>query len=591
MADINQCLKNAQAIDPNAVLCEQWICEQSSNAQNLTKFCHCQAPYPPQNPCPYGANTPVVVFKTPNSTCFCCCSCFAYGTRLAVGADQFKAIETFTRKDTVLAAGEDLDWKEYPVEFSSGVLPSLEHGKTMLTVYYGEAGQERSLVVTPDHVFLTEGKTLKRANLLVPGQDKLTTATGETVPVLATEIGGWYKGVHHIGTSADVATSVEGHLLNSEGIVSGDWSLQISTLPDTPETKSLLEIGGREYADRHAHLGNNVFRAIVPGASIDELRPQGFKAYGSEPLSIPEDAELFITRQQAKDIYDNWTHNPVSSTAGQDMAYYLMKLFRGFYPDIHFDLQWDEMLPNAYSFEQFGVKFVILAGGLVRTTGISYDSIALVLAHEVGHLIGGPPLTDSKKYSCQGQADYAATSAVLRGVFYMDEYPNVVMKGVDEIKSFFSHISPEHQGGAPDDTCNRISIECREEALLAGMMFAPLPACAGGPKVDFLTVLDAVAELLPVGVRVTVAYSLPLDVASAQEAGNYTFSPSVEVVSATVNPEKADEVFLDVQLVQQTQYELTIKNVIAGDGKALKDDKAVVSVQWNSPGTQEGGKK
>src|ERR1044071_13188 len=112
MADRNQCLKNAQAIDPNARLCDEWRCEQRDTQTQITKFCHCQPPSPPQNPCPYGANSPVIVYDSPTTTCFCCCSCFAYGTPVAAAPGEYRAIETFAVLDPVLAAGGDLQWKE-----------------------------------------------------------------------------------------------------------------------------------------------------------------------------------------------------------------------------------------------------------------------------------------------------------------------------------------------------------------------------------------------------------------------------------------------------------------------------------------------
>src|SRR5471030_604382 len=124
MADQAQCLANAHIIDPTAKLCEDWTCEKK---KQVTLYCHCAAPYPPPPPgmpCPYGPSSPVFVPISPTEECVCCCSCFAYGTAIAIPDGGFKKIEQFVVEDTVLAAGVDLKWTPYTVDFSAGIVPS-----------------------------------------------------------------------------------------------------------------------------------------------------------------------------------------------------------------------------------------------------------------------------------------------------------------------------------------------------------------------------------------------------------------------------------------------------------------------------------
>ena len=197
MADRNQCLANAKKINPNAVLCDDWICASPEEKSQLDKFCHCQPPFPPQNPCPYAANSPSPVYKADHTVCYCCCSCFAWETPIAVptsvSKSGFKTIQTFEVEDTVYAAGDNLKWVEKTVEYSSGVSPDKDYGKTAITVYYEVKGAISSLVVTPDHVFLLSDKSLKRAEFLDIAKDKLMTSDGHPVDIKGKELGGWCK--------------------------------------------------------------------------------------------------------------------------------------------------------------------------------------------------------------------------------------------------------------------------------------------------------------------------------------------------------------------------------------------------------------
>jgi hypothetical protein len=597
MAEYNQCLKNAQQIDPKATLCAQWVCEQNTTAAQVAKFCHCQSPYPPPppgQPCPHGANTPVVVFDTPTSTCFCCCSCFAYGTPVATAPGQYRAIETFAVLDPVLAAGGDLQWKELTVEFSNGVLPHSEHGKTMMTVYYGDVAAPRSLVVTPDHVFLLASGKLKRAEMLVPGTDQLVDPQGNPVALLAKETGGWFGGVHHIATTKTVAVSLEGHLLDSNGVVTGDWAVQIADLEGGALGGILDHAEGAPvdttdaFMEAHPHLGSNRFAAVAaPELDLQEARPGKFRPYGQRMLEVPEDACTFISRRQAQSILANPTapQRPVTSIAGQDAAWYLFRLYGAFYPDVHFELVWDELLPNAYSWETFGVKIVVLSGGLVRTPGISFSGLALVLAHEIGHLYGGPPLVPDTEYSCEGQADYAATSAVMRGSFYASQYPATVSSAVEEIRGFFDLIDPKLREGKPGATCNGISTDCRLDAMVAGMMMTALPACAGGPGVDYLVVESAVASHGEgeKDTQVRVSFNVDVNPATVEELRHWVFTPAAELVSAQVDGEDGAVVQLVAQLDPATEYRLTVANVLSSDGLSIENGKQTVPVYWDNP--------
>ena len=85
MFDPAKCLENVRKIDPNGQLCDPAVCSEPRNADYIERFCNCQPPYP-QNPCPYGPDTPVIVVTSGSTICFCCCG--QVGARVAVDAGE-----------------------------------------------------------------------------------------------------------------------------------------------------------------------------------------------------------------------------------------------------------------------------------------------------------------------------------------------------------------------------------------------------------------------------------------------------------------------------------------------------------------------
>ena len=59
---------------------------------------------------------------------------------------------------------------------------------------------------------------------------------------------------------------------------------------------------------------------------------------------------------------------------------------------------------------------IFVFGGLARLSGMTKDSMAISLCHELGHLLAGPPLKFSGS-SVEGMADYFSTGDCLRKYF------------------------------------------------------------------------------------------------------------------------------------------------------------------------------
>lgn len=64
---------------------------------------------------------------------------------------------------------------------------------------------------------------------------------------------------------------------------------------------------------------------------------------------------------------------------------------------------------------------ISIFGGMIELPGMTRDSAALILCHELGHGLGGAPFkdasADSEKMSVEGQADFYAASVCLPRVF------------------------------------------------------------------------------------------------------------------------------------------------------------------------------
>merc|ERR1719433_1078923 len=78
--------------------------------------------------------------------------------------------------------------------------------------------------------------------------------------------------------------------------------------------------------------------------------------------------------------------------------------------------QWHDDNANAYA-SKTGLSWeVFMLGGLARHAAITKDGFALVVCHEIGHLIGGAPLIPGRPepIANEGQADYWGATKCLK---------------------------------------------------------------------------------------------------------------------------------------------------------------------------------
>ncbi|MCX4968007.1 hypothetical protein OHA98_25250 [Streptomyces sp. NBC_00654] len=170
-------------------------------------------------------STPAIT-RDEQGTCACSCSCLAFGTMVQEGNGSFKAIETYVEGDEVLAAGTGLTWAPASVVFSGGTTGASRQKFTVLVRY-----ENTAIAVTSDHLFLLAGadRILRRADRLTT-DDQLMSPTGEPVDIKGVHIGDYLAGFHHIAVTGKgtVPDTLDGHLLNTNGVVSADYLVQIT---------------------------------------------------------------------------------------------------------------------------------------------------------------------------------------------------------------------------------------------------------------------------------------------------------------------------------------------------------------------------
>lgn len=130
------------------------------------------------------------------------------------------------------------------------------------------------------------------------------------------------------------------------------------------------------------------------------------------------------------------------------------------------DVGWDDPTENAWAKVAGGAIQIRLGHGLTRVRHMTVDALVLVLCHELGHALGGPPYINSqRRQSSEGQADYYAAGVcakrVLRTIATM---PSIkIDSGIER------DCSVRYGTGTPDSiACGRIM----QAGLMLGRWFA-----------------------------------------------------------------------------------------------------------------------
>ncbi|MGQ7248929.1 hypothetical protein ACUN9Y_16535 [Halomonas sp. V046] len=556
------CKKN---IPPDTRLCKEVHCNDYRQTSMMAKYCKCLGwdgkPIPDCTP--QGGSFPVETGECYNTQtkelltitleacgekrdqdhdwewqiCYCCCSCFAWGTRITVAPDRYRVVESIVVDDPVLTTrvkvvdGKPmLDWKSRPVTFSDGMEPT--ENQTAVLLQFGKQGE---LVVTPDQPMLMADGTLKTADRITP-DDHLVDPQGQPVKVTASLLGKARVGFHSLSAQRFDTQEDPGWFLQTNGVVAGDH--MVLAMQDSDSLSRMFSQGH----DDLPKLGTNDYAITTRGAisasaalSADaiEISSRHFTPF-DELLQmqspIPYGATPYVTQKQAQDIAHNATFRGLSETFLVNEFNYFASLFKSFYPQVNFYVNWEDLNPNMYAFIEYGQQTVYLSGQLLRLEGLFKQGLAMLMAQGSARFQQSDITTDSGLL-CTGPADYSGANQVLQTLFYGD-YMAWAVPGYQQIALLFSHIDPANRTG--HEVCSTPSIPCRLEAIDAAISGFALPVCAGGPVTAALKLEDAVWTTFEEALAIRVTFNLRLDRDSAINPMHYQLTDSASHQPAPV---------------------------------------------------------
>lgn len=592
-------------IQPPAVVCGTNHCSKLMKTSPAIEYCECKTwdgkqipgcgkksatvPYP-TNECylkvpPYTKKDISfddcldLIFKDKNWTwrvCYCCCSCYAWYTRIAVSQDAVKYVQNFQENDEVYAASLNMQdgklalvWETLNVAFSGGTSPK-DTAQEMMVIQYGETG---SITVTSDQIFLLPDGTLSTAEKLTPGQ-YLVTDSGDPVLIIGVYLGNFTGGIHHLATSleSEEEVDVDGHLLSTNGIVTGDFYLQVHAGSQKVASRftagfdGLPSFGSEQYREK-AGIQAGIFSATLAGSDARSPRSIFFRPY-EEPLpdEIPASWRRYITDEQAE-VLKKAPHAPVSEEVNKANFLYIRSLFSGFFPDIEIILDWPNETPNLYAYIENDEKIIRITGRLLRTRGLRREGLAMILAHGIGRFLG-TAVKDADGFACTGQADFFGASYVLINAFYFD-WSTIATQGYLQVGELFSLLGPQIEPG--DNKCSTPALKCRLEALSNAISSRDLPECAGAPKPGALALESAEAAVVEGQTSVIAVFNLPVNQSSAENLENYWIVPDLEITTATLQTDAPNRVVLTVTLPEdpEGEYTLKVQDIYSEDGSTL----------------------
>jgi hypothetical protein len=445
----------------------------------------------------------------------------------------------------------------------------------MIFISFSDA---RQVIATPDNLFLMSDGKLQRADRLVPNRDQILTADGSPIGVTAVLSGQWTKGLHHIATELEFTGSLDKHLIDASGIVCGDYCLQINQhelvkmgLMDDPAKSPAL--GTPEYAALNSRLKTGATFALAAEAV---KMPLGFKPFTHvDTAYTPDDAGKLFTDAQAQDIvhHKESSFRTVYDDSGFESMSYLIKVFKGFYPDINISIDKTNSKFNTYAFEMYGLKNLVISGEILRMNGLFQEAYQFILAQGVARLLGEKPV-DANGITYVAAADFYATSSILRSVNYLsapDFYNNVLR----QITMLFDRVSETNAEGDPDDLANNPPIGCRIASLNTGIFGGGVLPCACS-DLSLISAFSDSAE--PEDLALQLIFDKPVDPASVTDLYNFKFASQggsaaslPKVVSAAVSPQDAHEVVLEVQSPLDEAFTVTVEDIVSVGGSVLGD--------------------
>lgn len=552
------CVENVKNIDGH--LCTWDFCKRIQD--RLNKYCKDAG----ENPC---AAVPQEEMGDP---CYCCCSCFAYNTPIEAAVGDYVMVQDIVADVDQILAGSYKDgdaapnWKQRVVDYSAGISAGageaeLEFDYMYYIAYQVEDGSEppQFILTTVDHLFLRPNGKVTPVQYLA-ADDLLVSSHGGFSRVMFVVPARYKGGLHHLTFDGFDNKTLDNHLLSANGVVTADYSVQLAysngninpALIDTPPEDGLLRASENAYRARYSSKEALEFIA-------DKNRwPAGMTPVAAEPMvNVPSYARPYFTTDQASDIQANAPMLPPDNTSNVATALWLFEIFESFFPGPIYLVDWQNEVPNAYTWEASRQRFILLTGGLLRVQKFSQEGLSLVLAHLVSVADG---------VECVGPADYEAVFTKTRQVWRNSLFQPSFRAGYDQVAALFDFVSEEHGRANPADICAQPSLSCRLLSMQEGASMGPLPDCANPDNYFGLVSAQSGRQQR----HVVVKFNATVNPETAETVENYTITCTgndggpVTVKAATVSSLVPSDVRLRVSgLVAQTDYLVVVENVLS----------------------------
>jgi hypothetical protein len=151
----------------------------------------------------------------------------------------------------------------------------------------------------------------------------------------------------------------------------------------------------------------------------------------------------------------------------------LFEKFGSAFPEVTYELLWESPTVNAQAWRLGSARFVRVYGGLVRHPAITKYGLALMLAHETGHHLGGLPRDPAMPWlTWQGQADYWAASVAMP-IIWGPRASVATVRAAREILKLHRMLESRIEDDEPD-----LSADCRYSIFRSGALGQGMPSCA-----------------------------------------------------------------------------------------------------------------
>ncbi len=329
-------------------------------------------------------------------TCYCCCL-GGYAAMTVAAPSGQQSMSDIAVGSSILVAHNSADglaWHPAQVAFSV-TAPPTPRGTTPPIMIRIDFGNGQTLVASPAQLFLLPSGKLKRADQLVPGTDALVDRANQPLPIHRLSSGLYGGATQHVATTAsspaDWDGSLDGHLIELNGVVAGDYLLDL--LADSPKLAPHLDapdapkLGSPSYQAAAPHLVTESF-AVGTASAMASGAPgtQPFAELRGAGITIPHNAiGLFSPAQETLLAGPIVPKRVISDQTNVNQTDFYIKLFSGFFPDVTVKLDWASPSTNIFCFNLLADPYVVISGGFLRLEPIYGDAVAATIAFGIAN--------------------------------------------------------------------------------------------------------------------------------------------------------------------------------------------------------------